>query len=72
MSYYQGKSQLLEAHHPELYRRFIISTFVVRDRRGSFNSVELDMKFEQSIQRTSKSQGGIVIAHTEQLLLTHK
>jgi len=51
---------MLEAEHPELCRRFTISTFVVRDRMGSFTCVELDMKLELSIQRTSKSQGGIV------------
>ena len=27
-SYYLGKTQMLEANHPELYRRFMISTFV--------------------------------------------
>ena len=51
---------MLDAGNSKPYQRVTISTFVVRDRRGSFNSVELDRKLEQSIQRTSKSQGGIV------------
>ena len=33
---------------------------VVQARSESFNYVELDIKLEQSIQRASKSQGGIV------------
>ena len=51
---------MLEAEDSAPYQSVTISTFVVRDRRGSFNSVELDRKLEQSIQRASKSQGGIV------------
>ena len=51
---------MLEVEHPGLYRRFMMSDFVVRDHPGSFNSVAPDMKLEQSIQRASKSQGGIV------------
>ena len=58
--YYARKTQLLEAEDSEPYQSVTISTFVVRDRRGSFNSVELDRKLEQSIQRASKSQGDIV------------
>ncbi len=59
-SYYLEKITVLEAEHPELYRRFMMSEFVVRDHVGSFNAVAPDMKLEQSIQRASKSQGGIV------------
>ena len=55
-----SETQALEAEHPDLYRRFTISTCVVQDLVGSFNCVELDMKLEQSIQRASISQGGIV------------
>ena len=33
---------------------------VVQDQSDSFNYVELDINLEQSIQRASKSQGGIV------------
>ena len=33
---------------------------MVQDRSDSFNYVELDIKFEQSIQRASNSQGGII------------
>ena len=32
----------------------------MQDRSDSFNYVELDIRLEQSIQRASKSQGGIV------------
>ena len=59
-SYYLEKIKVLEAEHPELYRRFLMSGFVVRDHSDSFNAVSPDMKLEQTIQRASKSQGGIV------------
>ena len=59
-SYYLEKIKILEVEHPELYRRFVMSEFVVRDSVGSFNAVTPEMKLEQSIQRASKSQGGIV------------
>ena len=37
------------------------SQFVVKDRAdGYFHAVAPDMKLEQSIQRSSKSEGGIV------------
>ena len=57
-SYYLETIKILEVEHPELYRKFMM--FVVRDHTGSFNSVAPDMKLEQSIQRASKSQGGII------------
>ena len=59
-SYYLEKIKILEVAHPELYRKFMMSEFVVRDHTGSFNSVAPDMNLEQSIQRASKSQGGII------------
>ena len=46
---------MLEAEDSAPYQSVTTSTVVVRDRRGSFNSVELDRKLEQSIQRASKS-----------------
>ena len=58
--YYAKKTQLVEAEDSAPYESVTVSTFVVRDRRGSFNSVELNRKLEQSIQRASKSQGSIV------------
>jgi hypothetical protein len=61
--YYARKTQLLEAEDSAPYQSVTVSTFVVRDRRGNFNSVELDRKLEQSIQRASKSQGSIVGQH---------
>ena len=36
------------------------SQFVVKDRAGCLNAVPPDMKLEPSIQRASKSKGGIV------------
>ena len=59
-SYYLEKNKILEVEHPELYQKCMMSEFVVRDHTGSFNSVAPDMKLEQSIQRASKSQGGII------------
>ena len=59
-SYYLEKIKILEVEHPELYKICMMSEFVVRDHTGSFNFVAPDMKLEQSIQRASKSQGGII------------
>ena len=56
----RGETQVLDAEYLRLYRRFTISTCVVRDLMGSFNCVELDMKLEQFIQRAPKNQGGII------------
>ncbi len=59
-SWYIESVKVLELEHPDLYRAYMRGQFVVKDRDGSFNAVAPDMKLEQSIQRASKSQGGIV------------
>ena len=59
-SYYLEKIKILEVEHPELYQKCMMSEFVVRDHTGSFYSVVPDMKLEQSIQRASTGQVGII------------
>jgi hypothetical protein len=59
-SFYRESMQLLHVNHPDVFRRFVSGQFVVKDHAGSFNAVAPDMKLEQSIQRASKSKGGIV------------
>ena len=47
--------------HPDIYEQFTKSRiFVIKTKPGSFNSVALDMKLEQSIQRSKKGFGGII------------
>ena len=59
-SFYLETTQVLEANHPQIFRRFMSGQFVVKDKPGFFNAVAPDMKLEQSIQRAAKSHGGIV------------
>ncbi len=59
-SWYLERINILEVDNPALYACFMKGQFVVKDRSGSFNAVAPDMKLEPSIQRASKSQGGIV------------
>lgn len=60
-SYYLESTKTLEATHPEIFKCFLRGQFVVKDKgAGNFNAVAPDMKLEQSIQRSSKSVGGIV------------
>ena len=59
-SFYLETTKMLQINHPEVFRRFMCGHFVVKDCHGCFNAVAPDMKLEQSIQRSSKSKGGIV------------
>lgn len=59
--FYLESTKALEATHPDVFQQFMCGKFVVKDRAdGYFNAVSPDMKLEQSIQRASKSSGGIV------------
>ncbi|KAL8598865.1 hypothetical protein ACOMHN_015444 [Nucella lapillus] len=53
-SWYLEQIKVLEFTHPELYRRFSMGLWVVKDRPGWFCAVGGDMKVEQTIQRVSK------------------
>ncbi|MEL6606422.1 MAG: hypothetical protein AAFP20_24785 [Cyanobacteria bacterium J06614_10] len=57
-SWYLEQIKVMEFTHPELYRRFSMGQWVVRNRPGWFCSVGGDMKVEQTIQRVSKGPGG--------------
>lgn len=57
-SWYLEKIKVLEFTHPDIYRRFSMGQWVVRDRPGWFCAVGGDMKVEQTIQKVSKGPGG--------------
>ena len=59
-SFYLESTKLLQNVHPEIFQRLLQGQFVVKDHTGFFNAVAPDMKLEQTIQRASKSKGGIV------------
>ena len=61
-SWYAERIKVLEVSHPELYRRFSMGQWVVKDRSGWFNGIGCDMKLEQTIQRVSKGPGGHYVA----------
>ncbi|KAL8620077.1 hypothetical protein ACOMHN_015359 [Nucella lapillus] len=57
-SWYLEQIKVLEFTHPELYRRFSMGLWVVKDRPGWFCAVGGDMKVKQTIQQVSKGPGG--------------
>jgi hypothetical protein len=59
-SFYFESTKLLQNTHPEIFQRLLQGQFVIKDHTGCFNAVAPDMKLEQTIQRASKSTGGIV------------
>ena len=59
-SFYHELLKDLKTKHPSLYQRFMKGGFVVKTSAGVFNAVSPDMKLEQTIQRSSKSRGGII------------
>ena len=52
----------LPSKHPDLYHNFVIGNHAVsrNKNKSSFNSVSTDMALEQSMNRDSKTKGGIV------------
>ena len=52
--WYVEKMRKLPQDHPEIYEMFIQGHFVVKQNSGEFNAVALDMKLEQTIQRSKK------------------
>ena len=59
-SRYLERIKALESENPYLYEKFMQGHFVVKDKRGKFNSVSRDMKLEQTIRRAGKDPGGII------------
>ena len=60
-SWYLERILVLEVPHPNLFRRFSMGLFAVKDHPGSFNAVAPDLKLEQTNQRISQGPGGHVI-----------
>ena len=59
-SFYLQKMRQLPDEFPEIYDHFKNGEFVVKGKPGTFNAVSHDMKLEQAIQRSKKSQPGII------------
>ena len=59
-SWYVEKIKTLKAERRWLYDRFMDGHFVIKDKKGKFNSVSPDMKLEQTIQRAVKDVSGVV------------
>ena len=60
-TFYFEASKSLEFKHPDVFRHLQAGFFVVQDKdAGMFNAVSGDMKLEQTSQRSSKGDGGIV------------
>ena len=57
-SWYYERIKALEFTHPDIFRRFMLGQWAVRENPGWFISVGADMRHEQSGQRVSKGPGG--------------
>ena len=55
----------LSDQFPKIYDHFKNGEFVVKGKPGTFNAVIPDMKLEQTIQRSKKSQS-VIIGQTRQ------
>ena len=59
-SFYLKTLKSLKYDHLELHAAFMKGDFVIKTSKGPFNAVAVDMKLEQTIQRSAKSVGGII------------
>lgn len=59
-SLYLEQMRNLETQQPQVFENFMNGLFVFRRTKGKFNAVGLDMALEQTINRSQKSQGGII------------
>ena len=50
----------LTIEYLDIYKEFMKGKFVVKTQIGNFNGVSLDMKLEQTIQRSKKCAAGII------------
>ena len=64
-SLYLEKMGQLSDQFPKIYDHFKNGEFVVKGKPGTFNAVTPDMKLEQTIQRSKKSQS-VIIGQTRQ------
>ena len=64
-SLYLEKMGQLSDQFPRIYDHFKNGEFVVKGKPGTFNAVTPDMKLEQTIQRSKKSQS-VIIGQTRQ------
>ena len=64
-SLYLEKMGQLSDQFPRIYDHFKNGEFVVKGKPGTFNAVSPDMKLEQTIQRSKKSQS-VIIGQTRQ------
>ena len=64
-SLYLEKMGQLSDQFPKIYDHFKNGEFVVKGKPGTFNAVSPDMKLEQTIQRSKKSQS-VIIGQTRQ------
>ncbi|KAK3753754.1 hypothetical protein QZH41_005239 [Actinostola sp. cb2023] len=63
---YLSDMNLLESNHPEVFQEFIAGKFAVSRSKQPFAQVWTDMALEQSINRDSKTKGGIVGMSTKE------
>ena len=59
-SFYLETLKSLQYEHPQLFSALAQGDFVIKTERGRSNAVAVDMKLEQTIQRSAKSAGGII------------
>ena len=59
-SFYLEKMRQLPDEFPEIYGHFKNGEFAAKGKPGTFNAVSPDTKLEQTIQRSRKSQSGII------------
>ena len=59
-NFYLEKMRQLPNEFPKIYNHFKNGEFVVKGKPGTFNAISLDMKLEQTVQRSNKTQGGII------------
>ena len=59
-SFYLKTFKSLKYDHHKLYAAFMKGDFVIKTSKRPFNGVTVDMKLDQTIQRSAKSVGGII------------
>ena len=53
-TWYLGKMRRLDQEHPDIHTEFLAGKFVVQTSTGTFKAMFLDMKLEQTINRSQK------------------
>ena len=60
LSLYLCEMQALPKTHPEVHEQFLAGEFSVQRGENSFSQIPVDQTIEQTINRDSKTQGGII------------